>query len=127
MMMQIIMTATANLTECGATMTKPLVGNCTGSKTPDDWYPEIGPGRITENRLRAFRSRVAYAVDHCNSCPIKKECLEQGMMRDNLPYGIWGGKLAGQRLLAAGFTKDEFQSDTEIGRAFKLIEVLGVS
>ena len=49
------------------------------------------------------------------------------MMRDNLPYGIWGGKLAGQRLLAAGFTKDEFQSDTEIGRAFKLIEVLGVS
>jgi hypothetical protein len=121
------MQTTENLIPCGVMMTKLLIGNCSDSKTPDDWYPELGSGQVSDRRLREFRSKIAYAVDLCNSCPVKKECLEQGMTRDNLPYGIWGGKLAGQRLHMAGFTKDDFVStDSEIGRAFKLIELLGV-
>jgi hypothetical protein len=109
-------------------MIEPLVGNCTGSKTPDDWFPELGSGQISERRLTEFKGTIAYAVDMCNSCLIKDECLAEGMKRDNLPFGIWGGKLPGQRLHMAGFTKDDFVStDTEIGRAFKLIELLGVS
>ena len=121
------MPTTENLTRCGAPMTEPLVGNCTGSKTPDDWYPELGSGQVSQKRLAEFKSKIAYAVDLCNSCLVKEECLQQGMTRDNLPYGIWGGKLAGQRLHMAGFTKDDFVStETEIGRAFKLIEMLGV-
>lgn len=125
-MIQIIMKVTENPTRCGVQMTEPLIGNCTYSETPDDWYPEFGGGVISKKRLSNFKEKIDAVIALCNSCPVKDECLAQGMTRDNLPYGIWGGKLAGQRLLAAGFTKDEFQSDTEIGRAFKLIEMLGV-
>jgi hypothetical protein len=119
--------AIANLTECGEMMTEPLVGNCTGSKTPNDWYPETGSGQMSHRRLTELRSSVAYVIDLCNSCPVKDSCLEQGMRKENLPYGIWGGKLAGQRLAMAGYTKDDFLSVySEEGRAFKLTELLGV-
>jgi hypothetical protein len=112
---------------CGVPMTEPLVGNCTGSKTPNDWYPETGSGQMSQKRLTEFKSKVAHVIDLCNSCPIKDTCLEQGMRKENLPFGIWGGKLAGQRLAMAGYTKDDFPSVySEVGRAFKLTELLGV-
>ena len=119
--------AIANLTECGAIMTKPLVGNCTGSPTPDDWYPELGSGAVTQRRLDKFKAKVQATIELCNSCPIKDTCLEQGMQPENLQYGIWGGKLAGQRMIMAGFTKDDFQSEySDISRAFRLLDTLGV-
>jgi hypothetical protein len=116
-----------NLTECGATMTEPLQGNCTGSPTPDDWYPELGSGAHSAKRVAKFKAKVQATIELCNTCPIRAECLEQGMRKENLPFGIWGGKLAGQRLAMAGYTKEDFLSlYSEEGRAFRLTEVLGV-
>ena len=119
--------AIVNPTECGEMMTKPLVGNCTGSKTPDDWYPEMGSGQVTQKRLDNFKAKVQHVVDLCNSCPIKDACLEQGMLPENLRFGIWGGKLAGQRMIMAGYTKDDFISEySDISREFRLLDTLGV-
>ena len=117
-----------NLTECGATMTEPLRGNCTGSPTPDDWYPELGSGQHSPQRMTLFKEKVQATIALCNSCPIQQACLEEGMRKENLPFGIWGGKLAGQRLAMAGYTKDDFSLSlySPQGRAFKLIELLGV-
>ena len=117
-----------NLTECGATMTEQLVGNCTGSQTPDDWYPELGSGAHSPKRVEKFKAKVRATIELCNTCPIQQACLEQGMEKENLPFGIWGGKLAGQRLAMAGYTKDDFALSVYSveGRAFKLTELLGV-
>ena len=40
----------------------------------------------------------------------------------NLQFGIWGGKMAAQRMLAAGRTQEEFALYSEQGRAFGLYE-----
>lgn len=114
--------------KCGVLMTSSApIGNCTGSPTPDDWYPEMGSGPVTQKRLDTFKAKVQSTIDLCNSCPIKDACLEQGMLPENLQYGIWGGKLAGQRMNMAGFTKDDFQSEySDISRAFRLLDTLGV-
>ena len=114
--------------KCGVLMTSSApIGNCTGSPTPDDCYPEMGSGPVTQKRLDTFKAKVQSTIDLCNSCPIKDACLEQGMLPENLQYGIWGGKLAGQRMNMAGFTKDDFQSEySDISRAFRLLDTLGV-
>jgi hypothetical protein len=127
MMIVIIMMVMVNPIECGEMMTDVLVGNCTDSPTPDDWYPELGSGAHSVKRVEKFKAKVQATIELCNTCPIRAECLEQGMRKENLPFGIWGGKLAGQRLAMAGYTKEDFLSlYSEEGRAFRLTEVLGV-
>lgn len=127
-MIAITMMTTENPTECGEMMTEVLVGNCTGSPTPDDWYPELGSGSHSPKRVEQFKAKVRATIELCNTCPIKAQCLEQGMEKENLPFGIWGGKLAGERLAMAGYTKDDFSLSlySPQGRAFKLIELFGV-
>ncbi len=34
-------------------------------------------------------------------CSVKDLCLEEGMRKDNLEHGVWGGVMAGERMLAA--------------------------
>jgi hypothetical protein len=128
MMIATIMMVMVNPIECGEMMTDVLVGNCTGSPTPDDWYPELGSGAHSPKRVEQFKAKVMATIELCNTCPIKEQCLEQGMEKENLPFGIWGGKLAGQRLAMAGYTKDDFSLSvySQQGRAFRLTELLGV-
>lgn len=42
---------------------------------------------------------VAMAI--CQECPIRTLCLEQGMREENIEHGIWGGMLAGERIMLA--------------------------
>jgi WhiB family redox-sensing transcriptional regulator len=52
----------------------------------DFWHPERGG--ITDD------TRAAKRV--CLSCPVKQECLDYALERDE-PFGIWGGLTARER------------------------------
>lgn len=90
---------------------------------PDQWFPTLpnGGDRISPRRgIREAQvvARTIEAIALCNKCPANDVCGEMGMEPDNVEYGIWGGKLAGQRMAKAGMwvRKDEV----------RLMELLGV-
>lgn len=81
-------------------------GLCYGHDNPDLWFSDNieseKQGRPTKDTVvTAVRnSRQALAI--CKVCPVKDECLAEGMLPENIDYGIWGGTLSGERLLLAG-------------------------
>lgn len=81
--------------------TEEQLGNCYGDDNPDAWFPEPSRGGPSEAKMRALGLETSRAIILCKACPKKEECLEEGMEPKNLPYGIWGGTLAGQRILMA--------------------------
>lgn len=88
-------------------------GACAGHETPDLWYPELPQGRrsaITNTNIKAETQR---AIVLCEGCPVKETCLEEGMQAENLPYGIWGGVTAGERLMLAGINARDYPSYSE--------------
>ena len=76
-------------------------GNCTGDSNPDAWFPELGRGNPSDRKMLALATEVRRAIGECYTCPNQAECLEEGMQPKNLSYGIWGGRLPGERILMA--------------------------
>jgi len=116
------MTLTSGTTH--SSKSEPFIGNCTNHSEPDLWYPELGSGTITPNRIQRLADQVNVALRLCNTCPVKEQCLEMGMQEEDLQFGIWGGKLAGQRLLESGYKREEHSRFSESGRAVGLYEML---
>jgi hypothetical protein len=81
--------------------TSEIVGLCATSDDPDMWFPEAPQGVASQKKMMALGTSVARAINICNRCPRQDACLDEGMQSKNLPYGIWGGKLAGERILMA--------------------------
>lgn len=81
--------------------TEQVLGNCYGDDNPDAWFPEAPRGAKSEKKMQALGLSVSRAIILCNSCPRQVECFDEGMQPKNLSYGIWGGRLAGERLLLA--------------------------
>jgi hypothetical protein len=53
--------------------------------------------------------RTVQAIEVCHTCPVKAECLAQGLESENiLSVGgvgsVWGGLLTGERALLAGLS-----------------------
>ena len=42
----------------------------------------------------------------CKNCPMKKPCFDEGMKPENIPHGIWGGTLAGERILVSNIPRN---------------------
>lgn len=115
-------------------MSQTLIGSMTGSLTtnvrgicadhinPDMWFVEFGSGRPSHAKFLAVVDESKQAVELCNACPIKAECLAEGMQDDNLPYGIWGGLHAGERLMKLGHVRSDFAKQSEKGKAMDLYE-----
>ena len=78
-----------------------IKGNCTGDENPDAWFPEPPQGRPSNADMIALASETRRAIAECYACPNQAECLDEGMLPKNLSYGIWGGRLAGERLIMA--------------------------
>lgn len=76
-------------------------GNCTGDANPDAWFPTVPNGGKPSTILQRMVPEIKYAINKCNSCPQKDNCLEEGIKPENLAYGIWGGLLAGERIAIA--------------------------
>ena len=60
-----------------------IVGLCSDSPTPDDWYPEG-----YDHQANAAVTRKAKNV--CASCPAMAACLQYAIDNDER-HGIWGG------------------------------------
>ncbi len=56
---------------------------------PDLWFPEF------DERTKEYGEQAARAIDICNVCPVRSECLSYGL--ENEDYGIWGGTTPSQR------------------------------
>lgn len=84
-----------------------MKGNCTGHSDPDMWFPEFPQARPTISSTVALADKVNDAISLCRSCPIMVECDSEGSKPENRAYGIWGGVLAGERLLESGVKREE--------------------
>lgn len=98
-----------------------IVGSCSTSDDPDMWHPDIPRGNLGVKGRQELRSRTLAAIAICNSCPVQKECLAEGMLDENLPWGIWGGKLAGERIIMSG---KKYNKGSDEGLAMRSYGVL---
>ena len=85
-----------------------MQGLCTGHENPDLWFSESidsdGDSSHTNENSAEYKLRIANvktALSICNACPAKAECFDEGMKRENLDNGIWGGSLPGERIILA--------------------------
>jgi hypothetical protein len=79
-------------------------GLCNGHPDPDLWHYENST-LVDEQRLYVLRS--VEAIEICHDCPVKAQCLQQGLEQENIISvggvgSIWGGLLTGERALLAG-------------------------
>ena len=95
-------------------MNAAIIGNCTGDSNPDAWFPDIGRGMPTPARMTALGEETGRAIALCNSCAKQEECLDEGMKPENLAFGVWGGMLAGERVIMSG---QRFNKLSDEGRA----------
>lgn len=82
-------------------------GLCSTHPNPDLWFPEEqqGRGRPTRAAHERMVENALTAMAICQECPIRTKCLELGMTADNIDHGIWGGMLAGERIILAGASR----------------------
>lgn len=85
-----------------------MQGLCTGHENPDLWFSESidsdGDSGYVNEHSAEYKLRIANvktALSICNACPVKAECFAEGMKRENLDNGIWGGSLPGERIILA--------------------------
>lgn len=91
------------MTESVSTFTQPAL--CHEHEDPDLWYSEGTDngrrGGNVETHMLKNMERSHQALQICNACPSKATCLTEGMRKENLDWGIWGGLMAGERLVKA--------------------------
>lgn len=65
------------------------------NEASDWWFYDMPTGG---NLPPEVRNQIQVAVNICQDCPVKLQCLEQGLEDENLINGsIWGGMLYHQR------------------------------
>lgn len=79
---------------------------CAKYPDPDLWFSEevedLGRrGGPTNAQKQVNIDRTILALKICSKCEVKDICLQEGMRKENLDYGIWGGKMSGERLCMA--------------------------
>ena len=76
-------------------------GLCSGHPDADIWHYE---NSIFEDEQKLQVLRSVEAIQICNLCPVKAQCLAQGLEPENMQYtggagSIWGGLLMSERHL----------------------------
>lgn len=77
-------------------------GACSTYPNPDLWFPEMPAGKPSVAARKRLARETMLALSICSNCPVKDDCLEEGMKIENIEHGIWGGTLAGDRILMSG-------------------------
>ena len=84
-------------------------GLCVKHNDPDLWFAGevdlIDASSSVNTNSQATKLEVDKAITAlsiCKSCPAKDNCLELGKRGDQLYFGIYGGTMAGERLLMVG-------------------------
>jgi hypothetical protein len=91
---------------------------------PEMWFPEMPVGFAGKSKMIALRDATNRAIEICGTCPIQAQCLDEGMKDENLAYGIWGGVMAGERLMRTGKNREDYHKTTEEAKAIDLFHKL---
>lgn len=76
---------------------------CQAHPDPDLWSYK-GYHDADEQRYQVLR--LVEALEYCGDCPVRNECLQQGLERENLVPGIiWGGLFTYERIKINGSRK----------------------
>ena len=84
-------------------------GLCSTYDNPDIWFsdtPDTGSGRPSAKLRERMINDALTALSICKNCPMKKPCFDEGMKPENIPHGIWGGTLAGERILVSNIPRN---------------------
>ena len=79
---------------------------CNGHPDPDLWHYENSV-YVDEQQLTVLRT--VQAIEICHRCPVKAQCLQQGLEKENVVSvggvgSVWGGLLTGERALLTGLS-----------------------
>ena len=84
-------------------------GLCVKHDDPDLWFAgevdltdTISSVNTNSQATKLEVDKAITALSICKSCPAKDNCLELGKRGDQLYFGIYGGTMAGERLLMVG-------------------------
>ena len=114
------MPTTGNPTECGGMMiTLPISGACAGDANPDFWFPEVPKGRPSIRKTKILVDQINYAIDICNGCINRDECLDEGTKQENIAFGIWGGLMAGERIRLTDMPEEGYTPQSDEGLALE--------
>jgi hypothetical protein len=98
-------------------------GLCSGHPDPDLWH--YSSSKVVDER-ELMEYQTAEAISICNQCPVKAQCLEQGLERENVivPHyidgSVWGGKMLGERLnIRDGRITHKYQQEMAYLRAVR--------
>jgi hypothetical protein len=102
-------------------------GHCVNHDDPDLWFagevdlPNTNSSVNTNSKAaQAEVSKAIVALSICKGCPAKNNCLEIGMRGHQLYFGIYGGTMAGERLLTAGRSMKNSANKQKLGFARKV-------
>lgn len=102
---------------------------CATHNDPDLWYSEGSDdgrrGGNVELRMANNMQRSYEALRLCNACPSKDSCAKEGMRPENLDFGIWGGTMAGERLVKAGVPILSSENKNKVAFARRMREKYG--
>lgn len=84
-------------------------GLCVNHNDPDLWFAGEVDLLDTNSSVNSSSQATKLEVDKaitalsiCKGCPARDNCLELGKRGDQLHFGIYGGTMAGERLVMVG-------------------------
>lgn len=74
---------------------------CYAHHHPDWWFPVELNDRARPYSRRRWSPDTQHAINMCNSCDVREQCLEYALQHDERD-GIWGGKTPRERAKLTG-------------------------
>lgn len=102
--------------------------SCNGYPDPDLWHYE---NSTIPDMRRLEVLRTIQAIEICHQCPVRKQCLEQGLEPENINvfYGgdgsVWGGLMTSERALLKGYKRRYHAVIDEARHARQVRQVIG--
>ena len=102
-------------------------GLCVRHDDPDLWFAgevDLTDPNTSVNKnsdaTKAEVDKAIVALSVCKGCPAKDNCLEIGSRGHQLYFGIYGGTMAGERLLTAGRSMRNSTNKNKLAFAHKV-------
>jgi len=107
-------------------------GLCVKHDDPDLWFAgEVDltdPSSSVNTNSQATKLEVEKAIKAlsiCKNCPAKDNCLELGKRGEQIYFGIYGGTMAGERLLMVGRSMKNSTNKNKLAFARKVRRLMG--
>jgi hypothetical protein len=102
-------------------------GLCVNHDDPDLWFAgeiDLLSTNTSVNAnspiAKAEVEKAIAALSVCKNCPAKDNCLQLGSQGTQIYYGIYGGTMAGERLVVAGMSIKNATNKNKIAFARKV-------